>query len=156
MTPLEATAYHEAGHAVVALALGRQIQSVSIHSNRDHLGICEFKKGSARPSEDWIEREMLIAAGVGIAAEARHTGERAWDAARRDWRYVHSLAVERAGEPPGGADDIQRLLSEGGAPPVPRRTLLARRAHRRGSPGPQHHFSGRAARHHFEQGAAGC
>jgi ATP-dependent Zn protease len=153
MTPLEATAYHEAGHAVVALALGRQIQSVSIQPNRDHLGICEFKKGSARPSEDWIEREMLIALG-GVAAEARHTGEHAWDAARRDWQYVHSLAVERAGER-RAERMIQRLLSKA-------EHLLSRDEHWRAVELiaadllARTTISGRAARHHFEQGAAEC
>ena len=70
----QATAYHEAGHAVVALALGRAVQRVSILPDRERLGQCEFKKGLFRPSEDWLEREILIALG-GIAAEARHTGD---------------------------------------------------------------------------------
>src|SRR5882724_12821034 len=93
----EATAYHEAGHAVVALLLDRPVQCVSILPDRDHLGVCEFGKGVCRPSEDWLEREMLIALG-GIAAEARFTGIYAWDAARHDQQYVHRLAVQRAGE----------------------------------------------------------
>ena len=153
MESLEATAYHEAGHAVVALALGRQVHSVSILPNRDHLGICEFKKGSFRPSEDWIEREMLIALG-GVAAEARHTGEHAWDAARRDWQYVHSLAIERAGER-RAERMIQRLLSKA-------EHLLSRDEHWRAVELiaadllARSTISGRAARHHFEQGAAGC
>src|SRR5688500_7272314 len=92
----QTTAYHEAGHAVVALALGRPVQFVSIRPNREHLGICEFGKGVFRPSEDWLEREILIALG-GVAAEARLTGDYAWDAAGRDFRYVHTLTVQRAG-----------------------------------------------------------
>ena len=93
----EATAYHEAGHAVVALALGRQVHQVSVLPNRDRLGVCEFRKPNVRPTEDWIEREILISLG-GIAAEARHTGIHAWESAGRDFQYVHQLAVERAGE----------------------------------------------------------
>ena len=69
-----ATAYHEAGHAVVALALGRPVHRVSVLPDRERLGLCEFGKGVFRPSEDWLEREILIALG-GIAAEARHTGD---------------------------------------------------------------------------------
>ena len=95
--PDEATAYHEAGHAVVALALGRQVHQVSILPNRDRLGVCEFRKPNFRPSEDWIEREILISLG-GIAAEARHTGIHAWESAGRDIQYVQQLAAERAGE----------------------------------------------------------
>src|SRR5438552_18172736 len=92
-----ATAYHEAGHAVVALARGRPVQRVSILPDRERLGVCEFGKGVFRPSEDGLEREILIALG-GIAAEARHTGNYAWDGASRDQRYVRGLSIQRAGE----------------------------------------------------------
>ena len=60
-------------------------------------GLCEFRKGAFRPTEDWLEREMLMALG-GIAAEARHTNNYAWDGAARDLQYVRLLAVQRAGE----------------------------------------------------------
>src|SRR3984957_20880458 len=93
----ETTAYHEAGHAVVALALGRPVQHVSILPDRDFLGACKFGKPAFRPTEDWLEREILIALG-GIAAEARFTGNYAWDGAARDRQYVHKLAIHRAGE----------------------------------------------------------
>ncbi len=106
----EATAYHEAGHAVVALALGRPVQRVSILPDRVRLGHCEFKKGKFRPSEDWLEREILIALG-GIAAEARLTGDYAWDGAAHDHRYVSGLAVQRAGARQS-ARLIQRLLAK--------------------------------------------
>src|SRR6266850_1587201 len=103
----QVTAYHEAGHAVVALVLGRPVQCVSILPNREHLGVCEFAKGVFRPTEDWLEREILIALG-GIAAEARLTGIYAWDAAARDQQYVRRLAVQRAGE--RRAERLQRRL----------------------------------------------
>jgi ATP-dependent Zn protease len=94
---LSATAYHEAGHAVVALVLGRPIQRISILPDGDFLGACHFGKATFRPTEDWLEREILIALG-GIAAEARYTNNYAWDGAARDQRYVRRLAVQRAGE----------------------------------------------------------
>src|SRR5438477_10702519 len=103
----KATAYHEAGHAVMALALARPVQRVSMRPNHKHLGICEFGKGVYRPSEDWLEREILIALG-GIAAEARFTGIYAWDAAARDQQYVRRLTVQRAGE--RRAERLQRRL----------------------------------------------
>jgi ATP-dependent Zn protease len=149
----EATAYHEAGHAVIALILGRPVQRVSILPDREHLGHCEFGKGVFRPSEDWLEREMLIALG-GIAAEARHTGEYAWSGAARDQRYVHELAVQRAGE--RRAERLQRrllakaehlLAQEGHWRAV---ELIAAALLRFGA------ISGRAARHLFERGCETC
>jgi ATP-dependent Zn protease len=98
MPPLDpATAYHEAGHAAVAMALGRPVRKISILPNRDRLGWCEFHKGVQRPSEDSLEREMLIAL-AGMAAEARHTGTYSRAEAGRDLSYARKLAIERAGE----------------------------------------------------------
>src|SRR5579884_2537129 len=102
-----ATAYHEAGHAVVALALGRPIHRVSVLPDGQFLGLCRFGKGAFRPSEDWLEREILIALG-GLAAEARYSGDYAWDAADRDRQYVRQLAVRRAGE--RQAERLERRL----------------------------------------------
>lgn len=147
------TAYHEAGHAVVALALGRPVQHVSILPDRETAGQCEFGKSVFRPSEDWLEREILISLG-GIAAEARFTGNYNWDGAGRDQKYVHRLAVQRAGE--RQAERLQRRLL------AKAEHLLAKDGHwravelmvaellRLGS------ISGRAARHLFEQGTSTC
>lgn len=149
----QTTAYHEAGHAVVAMSLGQPVHRVSIVPNQDHLGRCEFGKGRSRPSEDWLERQILISLG-GIAAEARHTGHYAWDMARRDVLYVRRLAVQRAGE--RQADRLQRRLL------AKVEHLLARDAHwlavqkiaaelmRCGT------ISGRAARQLFEESCAAC
>lgn len=143
-----ATAYHEAGHAVVALALGRPVQRVSVRPDRELLGVCQFDKAVFRPSEDWIEREILIALG-GVAAEARHTGNYAWDEASRDRQFVRRLAVERAGE--RRAERLERrllakaehlLADEGRWRAV---ELIAAELLRRGA------ISGRTARHLFEQ-----
>jgi ATP-dependent Zn protease len=149
----ETTAYHEAGHAVVALVLGRPVHQVSILPNRAHLGICEFGKGVFRPSEDWLEREILIAL-AGLAAEARFIDDYAWDGASRDLQYVRRLAVQRAGE--RGAERLERRLL------AKVEHLLAQPAHwraveliaaelvRLGE------ISGRAARHLFERGCREC
>ncbi|HEY1190698.1 MAG TPA: M50 family metallopeptidase [Gemmata sp.] len=88
------TAYHEAGHAVIALALGRTIHKVTVRPNRERLGEVRFTKGAAKPTDDWIEREILIALG-GFAAEARHTGTYATEEAAQDLRFVRRLAAER-------------------------------------------------------------
>src|SRR5436305_10782063 len=107
----EATDYHEAGHAVMALALGRPVDCVSIRPNRVQLGVCHFRKPVFRPSEDWLEREILIAL-AGLAAEARHTGTYAWDEAGRDRRYVAELALQRAGSAKQAARLERRLLAK--------------------------------------------
>jgi ATP-dependent Zn protease len=155
MPPLSdnATAYHESGHAVMALALGRPVRRVSIRPNQLYLGHCEFGKGVFRPSEDWLEREILISLG-GIAAEAIHTGDYAWEAAHRDLRYVRDLAVKRAGEKQ--AERLQhRLLTKaehllGQAGHWQAVELIAGELLRRGN------ISGRAARHLFDQACAPC
>ena len=102
-----ATAYHEAGHAVVALALERPVHRVSVLPNRERLGQCEFGKGVARPSHDWLEREILIALG-GLAAEARHTGTYGFAEADRDLRYVRRLILQRAS--PRQAERLERRM----------------------------------------------
>lgn len=91
------TAYHEAGHAVVALALGRSVHRVSVLPNQELLGKCEFRKGVLRPSDDWLETEILISLG-GLVAEARFTGYPDRFAAARDLTYVRKLALQRATE----------------------------------------------------------
>jgi hypothetical protein len=147
----EPTAYHEAGHAVVALALGRPVHGVTIQPSREHQGVCEYRKGVFRPSEDWLEREILIALG-GVAAEARYTGTYAWEQATRDQRYVRTLAEQRAG--PRHAERLERrllakvehLLAQEGhwrAVELIAAELLRRRT-----------LSGRAVRHLFEQECA--
>jgi len=92
-----ATAYHEAGHAVVALAHDRPVHRVSVLPNQLHLGVCEFRKGVQRGSVDFVEQEILISL-AGMVAEARHTGKYDRAAAGRDLRHVRTLALQRATE----------------------------------------------------------
>jgi ATP-dependent Zn protease len=102
-----ATAYHEAGHAVVALALGRPVHRVSILPNSERLGQCEFRKGLQKRSEDFIETEILISL-AGMVAEARHTGRYDHGGADRDLRYVRKLALERASD--RAVDRLERRM----------------------------------------------
>lgn len=93
----ENTAYHEAGHAVVALALDRPVHRVSVLPTQAYLGTCEFRKGVFRPSKDWLENEILIAL-AGPASEARQRGKYEWGGAGRDLRVAEKLCIMRAGE----------------------------------------------------------
>lgn len=145
----ERTAYHEAGHAVVALALGRQVRWVSIVPERTLAGICEFQKAVIRPTEDWVERELMIAL-AGLAAQAGHEGDYDWGGAEHDLRYARSLALKRAGTERAGERLTKRVLSK-------TENLLGRDGHweaveqiaaalmREGE------ISGRAARHLFDE-----
>ncbi|HJZ55405.1 MAG TPA: hypothetical protein VKE74_10625 [Gemmataceae bacterium] len=147
----EATAYHEAGHAVVALALDRPVHRVSVLPGRELLGKCEFGKGVSRPTDDWLEREILISL-AGMAAEARHTGTYDRAAAGRDLRLARRLAVQRAGQ--RQADRLERrllaktenlLFDDGHWHAV---ELIAAELLKLGT------ISGRAARHLFERACA--
>lgn len=145
----EATAYHEAGHAVIALALDRPVVKVSIEPDRERLGICAFGKAVLRSSQDWLEREVLIAL-AGMAAEAAHTGRYDRDAAGRDLIYARGLALERAGNPRQAERLERRLLSKV-------EHLLQQTSHHRAvvliaAALLEHRvISGRQARHLFEQ-----
>lgn len=143
-----ATAYHEAGHAVVALALGRPVQRVSIKPGERRLGHCEIRKGTFRPVRDALETEILILLG-GPAAEARHSGQYGWESATLDLRGVRSLSQMRA----ASQKQVERL----------ERRLLDKTEHLLDQPGiwdaveriadellRNTTISGRAARHLFE------
>lgn len=141
------TAYHEAGHAVVALALGRTIHKVSVLPNRERLGECRFGKGDARTTDDWVEREILIALG-GMAAEARHTGTYAHDEAAQDLRFVRRLALERKSDraveryEQRMLDKVEYMLADEGTWKAVE--LIAAELLKHGA------ISGRAARHLYE------
>jgi len=142
------TAYHEAGHAVVALALGRPVHRVSVLPNQLRLGACEFAKGRFKPSEDALECEALIAL-AGLAAEARHTGKYQMDAANQDLRFVRRLVLERKSERTAARYE-ERLLSKVESMLADDETwhaveLIAAELLKHGV------ISGRAARHLFEQ-----
>lgn len=143
-----AVAYHEAGHAVVALALGRPVHRVSVRPSEQWLGRCEFQKGTWRRSQDPVETEILIML-AGLAAESRHSGRYAWDGAERDLWAVRELTERRA----SGTKQFERL----------ERRLLDKTEHLLDQPGLwpaveaiaaellQHTtISGRSARHHFD------
>ncbi|QDU18923.1 cell division protein FtsH [Urbifossiella limnaea] len=141
------TAYHEAGHAVVALALGRPVHRVSVLPNRDRLGQCEFGKGVFRPSEDWVEREVMISLG-GLAAEARHTGTYGWAEAERDLRHVRKLLAQTTERTAARLEKrllakVENLLADDGHWRAVERIAAELLVHGV--------ISGRAARHLYEQ-----
>lgn len=144
----EATAYHEAGHAVLALVLGRPVHKVSVLPNRERLGEVRFGTGSAKPTDDWLEREILIAL-AGPLAEARFTGTFGHAEAAQDLRFVRRLALQRKSE--RAAERYEQRMSAkaeyllGDEATWAAVVLIAAELMARGE------ISGRAARHLFER-----
>lgn len=100
----QATAFHEAGHAVVALALGRSLQKVSIAPNELRLGLCKVAPGTSRPRQDFLEGEMQLLF-AGIAAEAQFTGQYNVEGARQDLNMIRRIALQKVSAP----KQIERL-----------------------------------------------
>ena len=95
------TAYHEAGHAVMAQVVGRPIEKVSIspahlQSGGMRLGICKLQKGRKKSSKDALEDEVMILF-AGMVAESYLTGEYCRQGAGQDLRMVRRLLLNRGG-----------------------------------------------------------
>jgi hypothetical protein len=103
---LVATAYHEAGHAVAAHALGRAFTRVSIEPIGDTLGRCSF-----RPPGEWFRpderldgatrrrlEERIMISLAGPEAEARFTGVHDEEAAEEDVERAFAHACFMTGD----------------------------------------------------------
>jgi len=76
---LLATAWHEAGHALMAVIVGRPIQKVTVapanlQTGGVRLGAVKFQKGRSKSTNDWLEDEVLILL-AGMVAESKFTGQ---------------------------------------------------------------------------------
>lgn len=91
----EATAYHEAGHAIIALVLGRPVEKVTIQGNTLRLGQCQMSNRRGAPIKDEVEVQALILY-AGVASEARKTGFYNWHGAQQDLQGIRRLARYRA------------------------------------------------------------
>jgi len=105
------TAYHEAGHAVMALLMGRSVQKVSIIPSQNRLGACTIQKGRAKQVKDKLEAEMLILL-AGMAAEGRKSGQYNLQGAAQDLRSVEKLAMARSGNNRQAQKLIHRMLDK--------------------------------------------
>jgi len=149
-----ATAYHEAGHAVMAISLGRTIQKVTIQPGKRQfgparLGTCELKKGRSRASKDPLEDDVLILL-AGMVSESKFTGRYNQGGASQDLRDVASLLCTRAASPRQHETLQRRLLAKTehilcDAAHVAAIEVLAQELLEKTV------VSGRAVRHHFQQ-----
>ncbi|MFT5324293.1 MAG: ATP-dependent Zn protease [Planctomycetaceae bacterium] len=94
-----ATAWHEAGHAVMAVSLGRSIEKVTIspaqlQTGGSRLGICKIQKGRSKASNDRIEEDVMILL-AGMVGESRFTGRYCTDGAAQDLAFVERLLSTR-------------------------------------------------------------
>lgn len=97
---LLATAWHEAGHALVAAILGRPIQKVTVapanmQTGGVRLGAVKFQKGRSKSTNDWLEDEVLILF-AGMVAESKFTGQYCETGARHDLAAARNLMDKRA------------------------------------------------------------
>lgn len=96
-----ATAYHEAGHAVMALAFGCPLKKVSIVPGRSwlgqfRLGVCELQKGRSAHARNLLDDEIVILF-AGMVAEANFTGRYCEAGAAEDLRTIRRLLCRRVG-----------------------------------------------------------
>lgn len=144
-----ATAYHEAGHAVVALSLGRSIEKLTIVRNSLRLGAVNMGTSRRGRRDDYFENEALVLL-AGILSEARITGKLNWNGARQDVLNLRKLISTRVGTEKAGErlerrlfDKTEHYLSQTGiweAIETIAQELLRQRS-----------ISGRAARHIYDE-----
>lgn len=103
--PLRLTAYHEAGHAVMAQLCGQRITEVEIIGDAEHSGsvrslrIHEEQESDVDPSIPTAPTERLLLCLVaGMVAEAMVSGHRSWDEGCKDLDTAVRLAMQVVGD----------------------------------------------------------
>jgi len=109
------TAYHEAGHAVMAELCGRQVTEVEIVGDPEHTGSVhslafppDRGEGSSSHAENEdIERQLKIIV-AGTVAEAVHSGREDWDETSEDLDAAVRLAMRLVDD----CEEVLPLLGE--------------------------------------------
>jgi hypothetical protein len=150
---LVATAYHEAGHAVMALSVGRSIEKVTVspahlNSGGIRLGACKIQKGRKKSSNDFVEDDALILF-AGMVAESHVTDRYCERGAAQDIAAAKRILATRADNPRQLDKVFRRLLDKTAH-------ILAEPSHAQAIASIakelllKETISGRAARHLFE------
>lgn len=103
--PVRLTAYHEAGHAVMAQLCGQQITEVEIIGDEDHSGSVKSLRFPAEHGSDAdpamptapTERRLLCTA-AGMVAESMASGRDRWDEGCEDLDAAVRLAMQVVGD----------------------------------------------------------
>lgn len=111
-----ATAYHEAGHAVMAYVLGRLVEKVTVspaqlQTGGFRLGACKMQKGRSRPSKDHVEDEVLILL-AGMVGESHYTQRYCQAGAAQDLQAVKRVLSTRTPRERQLQRRVQRLLDK--------------------------------------------
>jgi len=107
------TAFHEAGHAVMAQLCGRQVTEVEIVGDGEHTGMVHSlvfppdpADGAAPEAEnDDVERQLKIIL-AGIVAEAMVSASEGWDESSEDLESAVRLAMRLVDD----CEDVLPLL----------------------------------------------
>ncbi len=102
---LRLTAYHEAGHAVMAQLCGRRVTEVEIIGDEEHSGTVQWRRfAEEHPAEDDagiptapIERRLLCVA-AGMVAEAMISGKNSWNESSDELDEAVRLAMRVVGD----------------------------------------------------------
>lgn len=101
ITELEATAYHEAGHAVASVRLERSISYVTIIPKGDSLGHVRYRGRSNRSESSWRGEGFLtrdaITTLAGPLAERRYRGRGNHIGATSDYHTLSDTALHHLG-----------------------------------------------------------
>ncbi len=109
------SAYHEAGHAVMAQLCGRQVTEVEIIGDREHTGSVQSLAYLPDPvefdrpedeAEEVVRRLKVILAG--IVAEEIISGREQWDDSNQDLDTAVRLAMRLVDD----CEDVMPLLEE--------------------------------------------
>lgn len=103
--PFQLTAYHEAGHAVMAQLCGQQVTEVEIVGDTEHTGSVRSLRFPEEHSTEQdpsiptapIERRLLCTV-AGMVAEAMVSGHRNWDEGSEDLDTAVRLAMQVVGD----------------------------------------------------------